>query len=118
MFPLLKNISTSIRTIIRNAYPRTSLVTSHTTRTMSSIPQTRNNTDAKEDKDPKGVSHNAGGNTNINASSGGTKSGSKLTAEEKAHEQTTAEKHWGTTQKYQTEEEAYGSDAKKSSDKQ
>ncbi|KND02458.1 uncharacterized protein SPPG_02922 [Spizellomyces punctatus DAOM BR117] len=57
---------------------------------------------------PQGVSHNVGGNTDINAESGGTKSvkGSDPAAKQ-AHTTTTSEKHWGTTQKYQTEEEAY-----------
>ncbi|KAJ3155276.1 hypothetical protein HDU86_004366 [Geranomyces michiganensis] len=33
--------------------------------------------------------------------------------EQQAKSDVTAEKHWGTTQKYQTEEEAYGQDAGK-----
>ncbi|KAJ3005987.1 hypothetical protein HKX48_000350 [Thoreauomyces humboldtii] len=73
---------------------------------MSSAPATRNNTDKKEDTDGPNVSHNAGGNKDISASSGGTKSGKKDKASEEQHINSTAEQHWGTTQKYMTQEDA------------
>ncbi|KAJ3182936.1 hypothetical protein HDU85_002542 [Gaertneriomyces sp. JEL0708] len=54
------------------------------------------------------ISPNAGGQERATAESGGTKSkSSDSDAVRQAHENTTAEKHWGTTQKYRTEEEAY-----------